>query len=96
MTSAFRLLEGSPCAGCVHMGWSLLYDEPAGICTFKVRSKRNPERWVSGSWYCEKCGFEFYEPEEWKVEKAAAWEKKNSVPSPENAVPLVRAIELLR
>lgn len=91
MTSAYKLLAGTPCAGCIHMGWSFLHDEPAGVCSFMVRSRRNSNRWVSGSWYCEKCGYEFYEPEEWKVEKVKAWEKKNSDLTPEIAVPLVRA-----
>lgn len=88
MTTGFDMLAGTPCAGCVHMSWDFFDDEPAGICSFMVRSKRNPNRWVSGSWYCEECGFEFYEPEEWKAEKAEAWEKKNGVLLAENAAVL--------
>ena len=84
MTSMFKRLQGTPCAGCVHMGWDLFYDEPCGICTMKIRNRYGA--WKCASKKCEKLGFEFYEPEEWKVEKAEAFAKKNGATTPDNAV----------
>ena len=85
MTSGYEYLKDTPCAGCVHMSWDLFYDEPACICTMKLRNRYGA--WKPAQRKCAKLGFEFFEREEWKAEKAEAWAKENSVLSPENAVP---------
>ena len=92
MTSGFDYLKGTPCASCRHMGWDLLRDEPCLLCTAKVPSKHNPNRLAAGSWYCEKNGWCFYQPEDWKAQKAEEWAKKNGCLSPDTAAPLERAI----
>lgn len=83
MTSMFERMQGTPCAGCRHMSWDLLSDQPWGICTVQVRNKYG--KWKPAAAKCAKLGFEFYEPEEWKAEKAEAWAKKNGAPVPESA-----------
>lgn len=92
MMNGFEQLMKTPCASCAHMGWSLLEDAPCGICSTKVRSKRDPNRKVSGSWYCEKHNWCFYELEPWKAEKAEAWEKRNGASCKESAVLPLQAI----
>lgn len=84
--TGFEMLVGTPCAGCRHMSWNFLRNQPDGLCTVKARNKYG--RWVFASAKCEKLGYEFYEPEEWKVEEMNAWAKRNGVLTPENAVPL--------
>lgn len=88
--SMFERLAGTPCAGCIHMCWDLFYDQPCGICTLKLRNKYGA--WKPASKKCEKLGFEYYDPEEWKVERTKAYAKKNGCISPETAVQLARAI----
>lgn len=76
ITNGFEQLAGTPCAGCVHMGWDFFYDEPCLICTMKVRNRRG--HWKPASALCERMGFEFYEREDWKAEKAEAWMVRNA------------------
>ena len=89
MTSMYQYLQGTPCAGCAHMGWSLLNDEPAGICTMKTRNRFGALKCASKK--CEKLGFEYYEREDWKAEKAEAWAKKNGAATPDNAACSVKS-----
>lgn len=77
------------------MSWNLYRNEPDGLCTVKVRNKYGT--WKFASAKCAKLGYEFYEPEEWKVEEAKAWlAKKNGVTTPDNAVPAVRQYSTMR
>ena len=66
------------------MVWDLFYDEPCGMCMLKTRNRYGA--WKPAAGKCRKLGFEFYEREEWKAEKAERWEKKNGCLSPETAV----------
>lgn len=85
MTSMFERLAGTPCAGCVHMGWDLFYNQPCGTCTMKLRNRYGS--WKPAAGKCEKLGFEYYEPEEWKVEETKRFfrEKKSGRSIPESA-----------
>lgn len=87
MTSMFERLTGTPCAMCRHMSWDLFYDEPGGQCTVQARNRYGA--WRPASALCVKHGFDRFEQEEWKADKAAAWAKKNGCNFPETAVPLL-------
>lgn len=74
MTSMFERLMGTPCAGCSHMQWDLYYDEPSGHCMLMARNRYGT--WKHASARCVKHGFEGFELDEWKAEKAEAWAKE--------------------
>ena len=73
MTSMFERLVGTPCAMCRHMSWDLFYDEPGGACTVQARNRYGA--WRPASALCVKHGFDRFEQEDWKADKAKAWAK---------------------
>lgn len=88
----FERLQGTPCASCQWMGWDLLDDAPCGLCVVTKRNRYG--KWKSAVAECQKKGFAYFVMDAVKAAKVARWEKENSVATPDNAAPLVRAIQM--